>query len=130
MLIDRFNDKQIDEHLREKFSIGLTRMPYSATMRLDRILGFHYAAIGQSHFSSLIDVLIGSMRFVIDAFTSNHEKALETAHSMLTQMAPLFERTSQGRVSVLSLNFTPKIDHGCAGGLCSTTDRGCRTVPW
>jgi hypothetical protein len=109
ILIDRFSDGQIDAHLREKFCVGLTNMPYSKTMRLDRVLGFHYAAIGQSHFSSLIDVLIGSMRFVIDAFTSQDQRALATASRMLAQMTPLFEKTSSGQVSVLSINFTPKI---------------------
>lgn len=76
VLIDRFTDKQSDAHVREKFLIGLTGMPYSKKMRLERILGFHYSAIGQSHFSSLIDALIGSMRFVIDAFSSGEESRL------------------------------------------------------
>ena len=53
-LIDRFSDAQIDSHLREKFSIGLRGLPYAGDMRLERIIGFHYSAIGQSHFSSII----------------------------------------------------------------------------
>jgi len=109
ILIDRFTDKQIDEHLREKFSVGLTDMPYAKTLRLARIVGFHYSAIGQSHFASLIDVLIGSMRFVIDAFSTRNDTAVKTAQSILQEIGPLFERTDDKRVSVLSINFTPKI---------------------
>jgi hypothetical protein len=41
VLIDRFSDAQIDSHLREKFSIGLTGMPYSDTLKLKNIVGFH-----------------------------------------------------------------------------------------
>jgi hypothetical protein len=53
VLIDRFNDKQVDAHLAEKFSIGLTGMPHRAEWRLSNIIGFHYSAVGQSHFCSL-----------------------------------------------------------------------------
>lgn len=109
ILIDRFTDKQIDAHLKEKFSIGVTHMPYKAELRLARIVGLHYSAIGQSHFASLIDILIGSMRFVIDAFSTQNERALKTAQIILQEMGPLFERIDDKRVSVLSINFTPKI---------------------
>ena len=87
----------------------ITGMPYSERLRLSNIMGFHYSAIGQSHFSSLIDVLIGSMRFAVDAFSSQQERALETAQLLVRQMSPLFERESEGTVSELSINFSPKI---------------------
>ena len=109
IIIDRFTDKQIDAHLREKFSVGLKGMPYSDTMRLDRIVGFHYGAIGQAHFCSLIDVLMGSTRFVIDAFSGADDKQLATATAILGQMEPLFSKTTHGLVSNLCINFTPKV---------------------
>ena len=71
VLIDRFTDRQIDAHLAEKFCVGVTGLPHSAQLRLSNVIGFHYAAVGQSHFSSLIDVVLGSLRFAINAFTRN-----------------------------------------------------------
>lgn len=109
MLIDRFSDKQLDQHLREKFSVGLTGMPYSDTLRLKRLLGIHYSAIGQSHFTSLIDILIGSVRFAVDSFASDKEGARTTARTILEKMGPLFERETDKRVSDLSIHFTPQI---------------------
>ena len=67
VLIDRFSDTQIDSHLRKKFSTGLTGMPYGDTLKLQNIVGFHYSAIGQSHFGSLIDIVIGSFRYAVTA---------------------------------------------------------------
>jgi hypothetical protein len=110
VLIDRFDDRQIDGHLREKFSTGLTGMPYSNEMRLDRIIGFHYYAIGQSHFGSVIDIMLGSFRFAVNAFTRNEAGSLPTANAILAQLAPMFLREgTDNRVSELSLFFSPKI---------------------
>jgi hypothetical protein len=110
VLVDRFSDKQIDGHLREKFSTGVKGMPYSATIRLGNILGFHYSAIGQSHFSSLIDITIGSLRFAVNAYASAEESKKDTAQMLLSQMSPLFFRDpDRTAVSSLSLNFSPNI---------------------
>lgn len=64
VLLDRFNDQNnlIDGHLTEKFSVGLKDMPYSKEYRLKHILGPHYTAVGQSRFTSLIDIVVSSMR--------------------------------------------------------------------
>lgn len=105
VLIDRFNDKQIDAHLQEKISVGL-HMIYSGDTKLDRILGYHYAAIGQSHFCSLIDVLLGSLRFSINAFTQKNEAHKTSAQAILQQLAPLFF-IEGGVVSPISLWFSP-----------------------
>lgn len=111
VLIDRFNDKgnKIDAHLKEKFSIGVTGMPYSSEMRLNKIVGFHYSTIGQSHFPSLIDVIIGSFRFAINAHTHQNEGHMNTAHKILKTIAPLFFReTEEEPVSEIGLLFSPK----------------------
>lgn len=110
VLIDRFEDGKIDGHLREKFSTGLTGLPYSNELRLDRIIGFHYSAVGQSHFGSAIDIVLGSFRFAVNAFTRKEQGKLQTAATMLGLLAPLFFRErADGRVSELSLIFSPKI---------------------
>lgn len=109
VLIDRFNDKQIDAHLREKFSVGITDLPYTKEKRLERIIGFHYSAIGQSHFGSVVDIVLGSLRFAVNAFTNNDAPKLATAKTILGLIAPLFFReNSRGTVSELSLFFSPK----------------------
>lgn len=109
-LIDRFSDVQIDAHLREKFSIGLRGLPYAGDMRLERVMGFHYSAIGQSHFGSVIDIVLGTFRYSINAFSSNDSSKQKSADTLLPLIAPLFLRSDQtDRVLEISLNFSPKI---------------------
>jgi Protein of unknown function (DUF3800) len=111
VLIDRFEDKEVDAHLREKFSIGITGpdLPFSKEFRLKNIAGFHYAAIGQSHFVSITDIILGSFRFAINAFTRKEEEKLATAGHILKLLSPLFYRKHNSKcVSELSLFFSPK----------------------
>lgn len=106
VLIDRFTDSQIDNHLAEKFSIGVTGLPHTNEMRLSNVIGFHYAAIGQSHFSSLIDIVVGSLRFAINAYTRNQQNNIETAARILEGLQPFFtgkRRALPFRNSVFSL---------------------------
>ena len=110
MLIDRFDDSQIDAQLREKFSIGLHGLPYSDPFKLDRILGYHYSAKGQSNFGSIVDIVICSFRYAINVFCKNEEPRLETASRLLRLIAPLFyKEEGESRVSEISLFFSPKI---------------------
>jgi hypothetical protein len=110
VLIDRFTDKQIDAHLAEKFCIGVTGLPHTAQMRLSNVVGFHYAAVGQSHFSSLIDVVLGSLRFAINAFSRGETAKIETAKRILEGIEPMFYRNDgdNAPVSELSFYFSPK----------------------
>jgi hypothetical protein len=110
MLIDRFDDSQIDAQLREKFLIGLHGLPYSDPYKLDRVLGYHYSAKGQSNFGSAVDIIICSFRFAVNAYCRNEEPNLPTASRLLELLAPLFFREEgDSRVSELSLFFSPKI---------------------
>jgi hypothetical protein len=65
VLLDRFNDRNsvIDGHLTEKFSVGLKDVPYSKEYRLKHILGLHYIAVWQLHFTSLVAIVIKSARY-------------------------------------------------------------------
>lgn len=110
VLIDRFSDNQIDAHLREKFSIGLRGLPYTDPMRLERIVGFHYSAIGQSHFPSIVDIVLGSLRFGINAHARNDQGRLPTAKRLFELIAPLFLRNEKSnKVEEISLFLSPKI---------------------
>lgn len=112
VLIDRFNDagNQIEAHLAEKFSVGLVSMPYAAEIPMRRIVGYHYSAIGQSHFPSLVDVVVGSFRFAINAHTRNLDPLQDSATAILQSLAPLFIRDERtGMVSELGLLFSPKV---------------------
>jgi hypothetical protein len=112
VLIDRFNDagNQIESHLAEKFSIGLVGMPYAAEIPMRRIVGYHYSAIGQSHFASLVDVILGSFRFAINAHCRNIQQHHQSAANILRAISPLFIRNQAGNaVSELGLIFSPKI---------------------
>lgn len=112
VLIDRFNDagNAIEAHLAEKFSVGLVGMPYSKEMPLSRILGYHYSAMGQAHFCSLVDIVTGSFRFAINAHTRKQDNLLPSARTILASLSPLFVRDkAEGPVSELGLTFSPKI---------------------
>lgn len=111
VLIDRFNDvgNAVDAHLRDKFSVGVTGLPYTEHMRLTNIVGFHYSAIGQSHFPSIVDVALGSLRFAINAHTRNQHDMLPSAHSILQLLSPLFWRENNEHwVPELGFMFSPK----------------------
>lgn len=114
MMIDRFSDKQLDAQLKEKINVGLTgALPFSATMKIEWIVGFHLAGIGQSHFCSLVDVVLGSLRFAINCFTQKKQEHQKSAGEILSQLAPLFFRESgqfidPTDVTPISLWFSPK----------------------
>lgn len=112
VLIDRFNDEgnKIDAHLVEKFSIGLVGMPYSKELRLNNIVGFHYSAVGQSHFPSVVDIVLGSLRFAINAQTRREERNQDTARALLRLINPMFFRVKgEEKVSELGFLLSPKI---------------------
>lgn len=110
VLIDRFNDEdnQIDAHMRQKFAVGI-EFPNGRSTRLGNVVGFHYCARGQSHFSSITDIALGSFRFAINAHTRQDEARLRRAHQLLSALQPLFLRNyDQGPISYLSLCFRPQ----------------------
>jgi hypothetical protein len=111
VLLDRFNDAgKIDDHTREKFAIGLTGLPYSRTRRLGNILGFHYSTVGQSHFCSLVDIIVGSLRFAINTYSRNQLELHGTASKILELLNPLFFREEGwSSVSELGFQFSPKV---------------------
>ena len=109
VLIDKFNDEgnQIDSHLRDKFTTGLTGMPYR-DIRLENIVGFHYSSIGQSHFPSMIDIALGSLRFAINAHCS--QEHLPTARRLLELLSPMFWREEGQRdIPEIGFQFSPKV---------------------
>lgn len=111
VLIDRFNDQgnKIDAHLVDKFMIGVTDMPFSKEMRLNRILGFHYSAIGQSHFPSVVDILLGSVRFSFNTLTRNEEGNVKTARKLINALCPLFFRENNSpKIPEISFLLSPK----------------------
>src|SRR6185312_1312490 len=111
VLVDRFNDKGnlIDSHLREKFSVGITGLPFTPQHRLESILGFHYSSVGQSHFPSLVDIVLGSLRFAINAHTRDIKGNIDTAIAMLKLIEPMFIRSdSDSPILELSFQFSPK----------------------
>jgi hypothetical protein len=107
VLIDTFQDAQLTNILREKFQVGLRGMPYTHEMPLSRILGYHLATIGSSHFCSVIDIVLGAFRFVVN--NRNDATKAGVVRELLAQMAPLFIRDDRARVSELSLFFSPKV---------------------
>ena len=107
VLIDNFRGPKLLDFLREKFGVGLTRMPYSRTLRLKKIVGFHLSHIGSSHFCSLTDIALGALRYAINAREDLTKGA--TAAALLNQLSPLCLRDARGKVEELSFFFSPKI---------------------
>lgn len=104
ILIDRFNDNgnRIDGHLREKMSNGIDII-HRGNVTLDNIIGYHYSAIGQSHFTSLSDIIVGSLRWAINVHCRG-EAHRDSALQLLGLMSPLFWREA-GEVVVRDLGF-------------------------
>lgn len=112
VLIDRFNDEgnKIDAHLVEKFTVGLTGMPHSREYRMERVLGFHYSAIGQSNFTSLIDIALGSLRYSMNVHTRRITEQRQSAKNVLRILSPLFYREKDSdAVSEISIELSPKV---------------------
>jgi hypothetical protein len=106
VLIDRFNDKKLDGHLQEKLAVGLTgKLPFGDRIEIKHIVGYHTTAIGQSHFCSLVDIVLGSLRFAINAFTQSKKKYEASAASILEQLSPLFFREGSSNAHSISLWF-------------------------
>lgn len=106
VLVDTFPDASLTDHLREKFNIGVKGLPYSPVLRLDRILGFHIASVGTSHFSSVIDIVIGGVRYAINSLSD--QLKLPTAETLMRQVSPLLFRENDGKVSELGIFYSPK----------------------
>lgn len=109
VLIDRFNDEgnKIDGHLKDKMSVGVQLSYKDDPTRLSHIVGFHYAAIGQSNFTSLIDILIGSFRFSINAHCRGEEKLQKAARDILGLMKPLFYSRYDNSICDMGIHFSP-----------------------
>lgn len=109
VLIDRFNDGLIDQHLVDKFLIGIQGLPYTHEQRLTKIIGFHYSAIGQSHMTSVIDIVIGSLRYSLNGYTRQDATALAAARIILPILSPLFFRNDgQENISDFGVFFSPR----------------------
>jgi hypothetical protein len=108
VLVDTFTDPALNNVLREKFSIGITgHLPFSEKLALDRILGYHQATIGTSHFTSVVDVVIGAVRYAVNARTKNPG----ICKNLIGQLAPLcipYGSGKENKASDLSINFSPK----------------------
>ena len=106
MLIERCDDggARIAAHLIHKFSTGSSGLPYSPEIRLYNLPDHHYTAYGQSHFPSLVDMAIGSLRVALNACTASVQANIDTARYHLGLVAPMFYREpDEARISEVSL---------------------------
>lgn len=105
VLIDRFNDagNEIDGHLRDKMNNGVF-LPHRGHVELSRIVGFHYSVIGQAHFTSLSDILVGSLRWAVNVHCRGQAEFRNSAIALLNLMSPLFWR-EEGAEQVPDIGF-------------------------
>lgn len=108
VLVDMFQDEDLPAILREKFSVGIRGLPYTPVHRLQRVLGFHFSTIGSSNFCSLVDIILGAIRWVVNNRDDPSKEPV--AKELLQQVSPLLIRYKDaGKVSELSLFFSPKV---------------------
>jgi hypothetical protein len=109
MILDRFDDKQVDTLTRQNVSVGLSGpLPYSRVLSLKKVLGIHYATIGQSHFCSLVDIVAGSFRLAVNEFDKEDGRH-GMAKEVLQVLSPLFDRHPQtNEIFGYSLSVLPK----------------------
>jgi hypothetical protein len=106
VLLDSFSEPDLPAFLREKFNRGCVGMPYG-TVRLDRILGFHLASIGSSNFTSVVDVILGAFRYLINALAKPAQA--EVSRVLADQLSPLMIRSPHsGNISERSIFFSPR----------------------
>lgn len=107
VLIDTFSDNRLPEFLRDKFSMGLSGLPYSPIYRLERVLGFNLATIGSSNFSSVVDIVLGSLRYAVNCRNKSDRHVV--AHTLLQQLAPMcITRGNPETIDEISIFFSPK----------------------
>lgn len=103
VFVDTF-EGGLAEILRRKWQLGLEWGGGQAT-RMRQILGFNPAHMGTSHFSSVVDVVLGSLRFVVN---NSHLREREaTCRILLEQLDPLWVKEDGGDVHELSMFFSP-----------------------
>lgn len=106
VLIDTFQEKKLTGILREKFAVGLRGLPYTNPYRLQRVLGFHLATIGSSNFSSVIDIVLGSLRYAVNSLGDPSREVV--SKQLVAQLSPLCITDPSGKVSELSIFYNPK----------------------
>jgi hypothetical protein len=57
----------------------------------------------------LIDIVMGSFRYAVNAFTRNDAGGIQTAANLLHLLQPLFVTNANGHIREASLFFSPKI---------------------
>lgn len=107
-LFDTFGETAMRPILTEKFHVGLTGLPHRDPYRLDRIVGFHIASMGTSNLCSVVDIVLGAMRFAVNAASRDEERPRQVAGTLLEQLRPLCLATPDNRVSMRSLFYSPR----------------------
>lgn len=110
VFVDRFNDKgnEIDAHLRRKFAVGLEgeALPTSP-FQLDRIVGLHYTIIGQSHMTSVVDIILGTYRTAFNFFARHQDNKYPLAKEIFEFLNPLFQKGKDGCIPRVAISFSP-----------------------
>jgi len=107
VMVDNFTDTSLPSILREKFQVGLVYQD-GGSARMAHIIGYHTAHQGASHFSSVVDIVLGSVRYVVNEHASQNPATQATLAALLQQLRPLWIPGSNGKVDPISLCYRPK----------------------
>ncbi len=103
---DRVEGGDLDfDYLVEKFTRGLI-LPSGSTVHLGRIMGYSLSCTNASHFSSALDIVLGTFRYCI-----NNPTAREATSSMMRNITKIIWARPAGKdidPFELGLTFRPK----------------------
>lgn len=108
MQLDSFEERDIRRIIRNKFTKGLEYRKDDGSIQyeeLSRIIGFHVSFINSSNFSSLVDVLLGTVAYC--ANIRNNPTRQSTVSKIMPSINSLFLRRQNGKVSRISIFYSP-----------------------
>jgi hypothetical protein len=96
VILDTFTGaRRLRDIAKDRYCEGLV-FPGRGKRPLQRLLGIHEGASGCSHFASVADVVIGSIRYAVNGCTPPRR---HLAVQLISQLEPLCPRNSRGKVT-------------------------------
>lgn len=103
----RIPSSQLEEILRKRFRFGIKGMPHTEVKLLENILGLYRSSGEASHYDAVNDVVLGSLRFIVNSV--DQPGRFEVAQTLSDQLQDLcFEAFDSEHISKDSISFHPK----------------------
>jgi hypothetical protein len=108
VFIDTYDDGTLTNVLREKFQRGFTGPLYEDTP-LERVVNWSQSSNGTSHFSSVADIVVGTLRYAANNRNDPSPRTRTLAGNLVKSLSPMWHRDPvTGKVKQSSLRFCPR----------------------